>query len=210
MELVINEKTYTLKKLNAERRVFLLNYILPYYDIKNKTDKDTLTFYNNLKSAIWIFLKDEDKKEIGIIDNLEVDEKEYGNFINFFSQKITEYCNYVKLQSNQEGTKTEKIESIYAYLSSIYGWTFDYIKEMDELELLKALKEAIKIQERKQVQDINKGALIGAFSSGSKKAKSEIDKINRKINLDERREMLKNSEIKTPDVILTDEQMRSL
>jgi hypothetical protein len=56
--------------------------------------------------------------------------------------------------------------------------------EMDELQLLKALEEAIQLKKSEQIEQINSNALAGAYASGSKKAKNEIDKLNRKLSSD--------------------------
>lgn len=208
MELVINKKTYVLRELNSSRRQFFVNYIFPFYNyspeglekhfqeiqnhlsekfkIKKSLDQVKKDFFKefgqSLNLAIWIFLKDEDKKEIGIAQNLNVDKVEIEKLINWVSTKIKAYSEHVS--GSKSVNKSEDIEAIYCYLAATYGWTFEQMKEMDELQLLKSIEEAIDINRRNQVDGINSMALATAYGSGSKRAKTEIDKINKKVKTD--------------------------
>lgn len=204
MELILNNKTYTLRNINSERRQFFVNHILPNYQIENEDEffseiqkslqtnhkiekpldqikKDFFKQFGKiLNQSIWMFLFPEDKKELGIVENINVSKDESVKFINWLCNFIKKYTSYVGSTSSK--SKSEDIETILSFVSSIYGWTFDEMKEMDELELLKAVEQAIEIKKKNQIEQINSNALAGAYASGSKKAKTEIDKLNRNLN----------------------------
>lgn len=206
MEIIINKKTYVLKNVNNSRRNFFATHILPSYNyqkenfdkfisdiqkelaekhkINQSIEQVKFNFFKelskNLNRSVWTFLKDEDKKEIGVESNLNIEKEELIKFIEWVCSKIKAYSDYVSGKSNDK-TK-EDSEAIYSFLSKSFGWTFDQIKEMDELELLKAVEQAIELKKREQVENINSAALAGAYAGGSKKAKTEIDKLNRNLS----------------------------
>lgn len=205
MDLIINGSTYTLKAVNFSRRKQFVDNVLSYYNYQSesfdsfiKETKEKLQENHNIKmtlpqvksnffkqysksvlDCIWHFLYPQDKKELKLVSNLDVPKEEITKFIENVSLKIREYSKYVK-SSGADG-KSEDINSIYAYIARIYGWTFDYMKDLDELTLLKAVEKAIEIQQKEYAQNINSQALAGAYAGGSKRAKTEIDKINNKI-----------------------------
>lgn len=207
MELIINNITYTLKSINSERRIIFVNKILSFYNyksnnfesflketqeiLKNKYKLDmTLpkvksNFFKHYSESIyyciWNFLSSEDKKELKNINNLDISQNEIKKFIEYVCNKIKEYDSYVK--KNHKKTSSEDIYSVYSYLSRIYGWTFDEIKEMDELELMKSIENAVDILEKENASNINSHALAAAYGSGNKKAKSQIDSINKKVSI---------------------------
>lgn len=235
MEIVINKKTYQLKNVNAPRKHFFATYILPNYNYqKNNFEEFLLEIqkelvknhkinqsieqirYNffrelskNLNKSIWMFLDSEAKKEIGIESNLDVSKQEMIKFIEWVCEKIRKYAEYVGPQSNK--SKGEDVEVIYSFLAKEYGWSLDEMKEMDELEVLKALEQAIELKKRDQADNINSAALAGAYAGGSKKAKTEIDKINRNLVRDKGiKNLIKNNpnlEIKNE---LSREQLQQL
>lgn len=206
MELIINGSTYTLRSVNSERRNIFVQKVLSIYDYRSANfdaflkdtqkvlkekhkldmtlDQVKSNFFKHysigLHTSIWSFLSSEDKKSLKTIDNLKIHENELKKFIEYVCKKIREYSSYVKTNHNK-GT-SEDIHSVYSYLSRVYGWTFDEIKEMDELELMKAIENATQIIERENASNINANALAAAYGTGSKKAKSQIDSINRKIS----------------------------
>lgn len=217
MELIINKKTYTLKNVNSARRQFFVDHVFPHYNSSNgnldefflsvqkaapeKTlENIRLDFFKNfaqvLDLAVWIFLTAEDKKQIGVIGNLDVKKEEFEKFINWVSAKITKYSEYVGSKSSSN--KSEEVEPIFCFLAATYGWTFEQMKEMDELDLLRSVEEAINLKKKNQIEQINSNALAGAYASGSKKAKSEIDKLNRKVTTEHNFKNLKktNPELK--------------
>lgn len=207
MELIINNTTYTLRPLNSERRALFVDKVLSYYNFKSKgTDfnsfmketKEVLLKEHNidmsleqviadyfkeytksLYDTIWAFLIPEDKKQLKQVTKLNIAQDELQKFIETISNKIKFYSNYIKSKGNNN--VTEDIHAIYSHLSRIYGWTFEEIKEMDELELVKAIENSVEIMNRENVTTINSHALVGAYASGNKKAKSQIDSMNRSL-----------------------------
>ena len=203
MEIIINKSTYTLKAVNSTRRQFFVDNVLSNYNyqaadfdtfleetqkvLKEKhgknlsleeVSKQFFKQYNsNLFASIWSFLNPEDKKELKLLGNIDVTKQELTSFIEWVSSKIKAYANYAK---KSEGGK-EDPEVVYSYLSRCYGWTFDHIRDMDELELLKAIENAVLITKRENVVSINNQSLAGAYVSGNKKAKNQIDQINREL-----------------------------
>lgn len=217
MEIIINKKTFVLKELNSQRRKFFSDFVLPFYnyqksqleihlsEIKNQLEEKFKTkktveqikkdffkeFLNALNLSLWQFIKDEDKKYIGTIKDLDLTIENYKLFIDTICFKIEEYIKFIG--NTKEDVKNTNVESIYAYISNFYGWTFDQIKEMDEIQLLKSIEEAITINKRKKLEDINTNALGSAFGSGSKKAKTQIDKLQREFKKDENIKELKRN-----------------
>ena len=210
MEIVINKKTYILKTLNTERRELFVKCVSPYYNNNSMDLEQYKNFNKSVYVCLWDFLKDEDKKEIGIKDDLDVNVDELGKFINWINKKIVEYCDFIKLKSGDENAKTEKTETIYAFISKQFGWTFEYMQEMDELTLLKALQEACELSNKENLNKVNLGALVGAFSSGSKQAKRKIDEMNRDARLSSKVEQMKNSKIEKKGEFLSNEQLKNL
>lgn len=235
MELFINNTTYTLRTLNAERRQLFVDKVLVNYNFQaknfdefaelvrielEKTHNLKMTvvqvknnfFKNhlkNIKDVIWEFLKAEDKKDIGKAENIEIEVEDAKKFIEFICEKIRIYADYVKV--NNSRAEKEDIHTIYSYLSRTYGWTFEEIKEMDELELTKAIEQAVILNKKENVDQINSVALAGAYAGGNKKAKSQIDKINKSLTTEINVRKLKrtNPELKMKNE-LTREQIQKI
>lgn len=210
MEIVINKKTYILKPINQYRRELFSNCVLPFYNNNEMTKEQYIEFDKNIHFVLWEFLKDEDKKQIGIKEDLEAEVSQLGKFINWINKSITNYIEYIKLNSDEENAVTQKVETVFAFLSQQFGWTFEYMQEMDELTLLKALKEACELHKKDSINKVNLGALVGAFSAGNKQAKRKIDEMNREARLDSKVEQMKTSKIEKKGEFLSDEQLRSL
>lgn len=203
MYIIINAKTYRLKELNAIRKnlfveKILQNYnfnkdfdafvadaqkeIFEKYQIKVSLEKIKKDFFKEYDKAIhlviWDFLKDEDKKEIGVWQNLNIEPEEKIKFIELVCAKIREYANLIK---SDNGVKTD-IMTIYTYIAKTFGWHIEDIKEMDEITLLKVLEEAIDLNKKERAENVNLSALATAYAGGNKSAKSQIEKINREAN----------------------------
>jgi hypothetical protein len=114
------------------------------------------------------------------------------------------------LNNGEESSTTEKTEAIFAFMAKQYGWTFDYMREMDELELYKSLKEACNLSNKDNLNKVNIGALVGAFSSGSKQAKRKIDEMNSEAKLERKVEDMKGKKAVHDGDFLSDEQLKSL
>jgi hypothetical protein len=179
MEIIINNTTFTLKSVNAKRRAFFIENVLSFYNyqasnfeeyllqsqkyLKENHKKDYSIeqlrhnffklYSENLHICIWNFLSAENKQSLKKIDNLDISANELKKFIEYVSLKIKEYSIYVK-NTKSDGVP-ENLHTIYSYIARVYGWTFVQIEEMDELELLKALENAIKIMEKENVNNIN-------------------------------------------------------
>jgi hypothetical protein len=205
MELVINKRTYTLRPVNAERRTLFAEKVLSMYNFQSddldsfiKETQKTLKekhgqdlpfervksdFFKahlfNIHSAIWAFLTPEDKKELGTVSDIDVTKEAAQQFIEWVCAKIKTYSSHVKT-SHKDGV-SEDIHSVYSHLARVYGWSFEQIKEMDELELMKAIENSVEIMEKEQVSKINAQALAGAYVTGNKQAKTQIDSINRRV-----------------------------
>ena len=235
MELIINKSTYTLKSVNSERRQLFVDKVLSNYNYQSASfedfmiaTKDVLEKDHNIKMSlpqvkinffkqyghnvlicIWSFLTPEDKKELKTIENLDISQDEIKKFIESVSAKIVEYVKFVK--SNSASGSKEDLEVIYSYLSKAYGWTFDYIREMDELDLMKAIDQAIVLNKKENLDQINSQALAGAYAGGSKKAKSQIDKMNKslvtELNIKQLKKTNPNLEMKNE---LTREQIQAI
>ena len=220
MELIINDSTYTLKSVNAERRIIFVEKVLSIYNYQSKNfesflketqkilkekykldmslEKVESNFFKNYSQSvhysIWTFLTPEDKKQLKNINNLDISQNEIQKFIEYICNKIKEYSSYIK--KNHKKTADEDIHSVYSYLSRAYGWTFDQIKEMDELELMKAIENAVDILEKENASNINSHALASAYGSGNKKAKTQIDSINRRLSMKNKMKNANNVEPK--------------
>ena len=210
MEIVINKKTYILKPVNQYRRELFQKFVLPFYGLGSLGKKEKATFSSNLLFILWEFIKDEDKRQIGTIEKVKIKQVQVNKFVDWVNNAIVEYNKYIQLKNQEEEGKTEKIETVFAFLSRQYGWTFEYMQEMDELTLLKALNEACELANKERVDKINTGALIGAFSSGSKQAKRKIDEINREAKVKDKIEAMKNAKIEKKGEFLSEEELRNL
>ena len=211
MEVVINKKTYVLKPINQYRRELFIKCVLPFYNNNEMSKEQYIAFDKNVHFMLWEFIKNEDKKEIGIQSDVQIEVSEIAKVINWINKFIEEYCKYIKENSNgEENVATEKIETVFAFLSKQNGWTPQEMQEMDELVLLKALKEACDLSKKNNVNEIKIGALIGAFSSGSKHAKRVIDEMNREEKFKAKIKQMKNQKVEKKGEFLTDEQLRNL
>lgn len=200
MYIVINTKTYRLKELNAIRKNLFIEKILQNYNYNKDFDAFALDVQNELKEkyqieislekikkdffkeydkaiylVIWEFIKDEDKKEIGVWQNLNIEAEQKIKFIELICAKIKEYAD---LANSDNGVKTD-IMTIYTYVAKTFGWHIEDIIEMDELTLLKVLEEAVDLNKKERAENVNLSALATAYAGGNKSAKSQIEKINR-------------------------------
>ena len=209
MELIINNATYTLKPLNAERRKVFVNEVLSFYNYEEESFKSFMIktqeivqekygkkmtlkkveeeffkgYSRNVLNSIWSFLYKGDKSILKTSLNLSVEKEELQKFIEYVCNKIKEFTVYIKDKHNG-GTK-EDIFKTYSYLSRTFGWTFEEIQEMDELELLKAIENAVLINERESVSHVNLQTLSGAYVAGSKEARTQISTMNNSLKVKE-------------------------
>jgi len=215
MELKINKITYTLKNLNAERRAFYLKEVVSQNSIIHNKDCSQEEKNNavakqaqSIIDLIWLFLYSDDKKELKDKSNLKMEVCDYVSFLKNLDEKIKAYSDYINSQPD-EGGVASSVEEVYSFLSKQYGWTFDYIREMEELDLLKALNHAIKLHKKENVNNVNVGALTSAFGAGNKKAKKIIDDLNNEEKTNEKIELLKNSQpIKRNTPMMSAEELR--
>jgi accessory colonization factor AcfC len=216
MELIINNIPYTLKKFNTERRAFYVQNILSqnkiiYSNQSDQASKDIAAKkqVESIIDLVWLFLNPQDKKELKNKSLLKIESDEYAKFLKNLNKKLQEYLEYLKSENSfNESNIKQDVNEIYAFLSNQYGWTFDYIEEMDELEMLKAIKEAIKIRKQNELNKINRNALIAAFGAGSKKAKKAIDDLNREAKQEERFEVMKQQPAKRNSPLMSPEKMK--
>lgn len=205
MELIINNATYILKPVNFERRDLFVNLVLKNYnlecedfDVFIEQVQKTLIKYHGIKltkervkinffkeheksvlKCLWSFIQDHDKKDLRTLDNISVSSDQLVKFIEYVSSKIKEYCEYVT-SINNDSVKQD-IYSIISFVAKNYGWSFPEILEMDNLELYKAIENAISINKDEQLTEINTYALGSALAQGSKEARSQVQKMhNRK------------------------------
>lgn len=215
MELKINKITYTLRNFNTERRVFFIKNVLNLHDKiyskeTSKTEKNNLINKQavSILDLVWMFIFPQEKKELRDKSLMKIEVEDYTLFLKFLNEKLKEYSDYIKTESPNEGGVKQDISQVYAFLSKEFGWTFEHIKEMDELELLKAIKQAIKIKKTNQINQINNNALVAAFGAGSKKAKKAIDDINNEAKQEQRIEHMKQTPAKRNTPLMTNEEMR--
>ena len=215
MELKINRTTYTLKNLNADRRQFFVKNVLGlhnkiYSEDTPKKEKNNLIKEQaeNVLKLVWMFIDPIDKKDLKDKHLMRIESEDYSYFLKRLNQKLEEYSNYLKTEAPQEQSVSQDITEVYAFLSKQFGWTFDYMKEMDELELLKAIKQAIKIQKTDQLNRINNNALVAAFGAGSKKAKRAIDDINNEAKQEKRFEQMQQSPAKRNMPLMSSDQLK--
>lgn len=213
MELIINKTTYVLKPVNIERKETFIQLVLKNYNpdcenfysfidevqqilekehnLKMTKERVKINFFkehlNNVMFCLWQFIKDEDKKELKSINELNVEQDQIVKFIEYVSREIKKYCEYVGESKNNE---KEDIYYIYSYLSNYYGWSFEVLKEMDSLELYKAIENSILITEEQSINTINSQALGSALGNGNKQAKNQLDRIQNRIKT---KKFLKNN-----------------
>ena len=211
MELILNDRTYVLKNVNSERRFWVLKNILSLLEGKVEGNIEfRLSLKKKVQEGIWLFLKPEDKKELGTVKDLKVKESTCLIFIQHVSEKIKQYCEYVKKESfgKRSNCQNEDLESIYAFLAKQNSWTKEYIREMDELDLLKSIKEAIKLKKRNVREKINHESLVAAFASGSKQAKRSIDKMNLDAQREEFYKKISNTKMKS-SLVFSEQELNS-
>jgi len=83
IEIVVNEKTFVSKKINPVRKALIIREIISKMTPKEKRNENESVLAmadlieNNIPKVLWEFIKDEDKKIIGVyekfLDNLEDD-----------------------------------------------------------------------------------------------------------------------------------------
>ena len=205
MELIINNATYTLKHVNFERRDLFINLVLKNYNlecedfdvfieqvqktlvkdhgIKLTKERVKINFFKEHEKSVlkclWSFVQDHDKKDLKSLENISVNPNELVKFIEYVSSKIKEYCEYVTGINNNN--VKQDIYSIISFVAKNYGWSFSHILEMDNLELYKAIENAISINKDEELTKINAYALGSALAKGSKEAKTQVQKMhNRK------------------------------
>lgn len=213
MYIVINKTTLKLKPFNTSRRQIFVNNILSNYNgngfdnqieliqqeiqrvygvkiSKEKAQKDFFReFGNMIIKTIWEFLKDEDKKEIGIIGNLKVGEEEKIKFIEYYSKKTKELQEY----SDQSGERTDPL-TIHTFIAKHLGRSVEEIAEMDEILIIRILKEIVDLMQQERVDNINLSALATAYANGNKSAKSQINKLQNEIKRNKSYKKYKNAE----------------
>lgn len=147
------------------------------YNVEISLEKCRRDFFREfdklIYKTIWEFLKDEDKKELGIIENLEIDEMEKVKFIEFYSDKVKKLAE----SSRSDGQAVEAI-AIHTFIAKHLGRSVEEIAQMDELTVINVLKEIIQIVKEERAEKVNTIAVATAFASGNKSAKSQITKIN--------------------------------
>lgn len=228
MELIINNATYILKPVNIERRdefvqLVLKNYnlecadfdvfidevqkvLLSEYKLNLTRERVKINFFkehqSNVIKSLWSFIQDQDKRILQSASNLNVDAQELIKFIEYVSFKIKEYCSYV---GKIKDSKQEDIYSVYSFIAKTYGWSFPEIIEMDNLQLYKAIENAISMSKDQELSEINQQALAGALAAGSKQAKSQIDKMHNRRKIDKFEAELKKT---NPDLKMKNELSR--
>lgn len=235
MELLINDTLRELKSINSKRRSLFVQNVLSFFPPEGVTeeqhkkkvaeefrkkqeisdDEFEFEFFKSfgeaLNASIWSFLRSEDKKEIKKPENLDVSKEENTKFIAWLSKHIEVYAKYVKAACGLMAGEKEDIDVIFAFLAKTYSWTFDQMREMNELDLFKAIEQAVALQERENLERINAGALTAAFASGSKPAKNQIDQMNRRQQMNQwlRKEKSTNPDLRAK-TNLSPEQMANI
>ena len=153
---------------------------------------DLFKKYNKgLNDSIWSFLSELDKRDIKLVKNLSIKKGDLEAFIKWLCAKLKEFADYAKSKSNK--AVSEEIHVLHSFLARKYGWTYEYMQEMDQVELLKAIEQSVIQHKREAVDNINTSALAGAYVAGSKQAKSKIDSLNKDATSDYRNKMIEQS-----------------
>jgi glycine cleavage system H lipoate-binding protein len=215
MELKINKITFTLKNLNAERRLFFIKNILtPHAKINSKDitkeEKPKLIAKQaqSIIDLVWMFLPAQDKKELKDKSLMKIEAEDFAYFLKTLDEKLKSYSDFVKNEGDNEKGVITEISEVYAFLSKEFGWTFDYIKEMEEIELLKAVKQAIKIKKDRQRSVLNNNVLAGAVVAGNKKAHKTYSDINKKADRERLMQQMQAQPATRSTPFLSDEELR--
>ncbi len=214
MELKINKITHTLKNFNSERRVFYIKNVLSHNEAISKADKKEKNKIIALQASsildlVWMFIYPQDKKELKDKSLMKITVEDYIYFLKELNQKLIDYSNYLKHESpTQDGVKQD-INQVYAFLANQLGWTFEHMREMDELELVKAIKEVVRIKKASQRDLINSNVISGLVVQGDKGAQRYRKDMNREAERDERFEDMKQGTPQKRNVkMLSPEELR--
>ena len=234
MEILINNATYVLKNINAERRQRFCDTILQFYNRENPDlnafigqvrevllkehkkdyshEKVKQLFFKQyglaLLTNIWHFLQDADKTALGKIDNMDISQDAQVKFFEWVCDHIKQYSALIKSIGNPSGNVNVPLIDIYSYLAREYGWELDKIKEMSELDIIMAVEKSIKFKREDVVTHVNSVALATAYASGSKSAKHEVDKLNSKLKNMKINETIKNNpDLIKPSRVLTRDEL---
>lgn len=208
MEIEINDAFFDLKPMNSRRRTFFAENVLPFFPPENtseaqhqkniqaelvRTHQKTFSdfsfhffksFDDAIKLSMWMFLSVDAKNQIKSPEKIDCEKDQKTAFLNWCFSKITAYSKYVANACASQGAgEKEQIEAIFAFLAKTYGWSFEEMREMDELDLFKSIEQAVLLKQQENLEKINAGALTAAYASGSKQAKSQIDNLNRRADL---------------------------
>lgn len=210
MYLIIEKKTYKLKEFNTNRRELftkniLSNYslgsfqdhvqkiqdeIFKLYNVKISEEKAKKDFFKHFDSliiqTIWEFLKDEDKKEIGVIENLLVHEIEKIKFIEFYCDKIKQL---IKL--GQGGEKVDQI-TVHTFVAKHLGRSIEEVIEMDEMLLIELIEEITYLIKQERIDNVNLQALATAHGNGNKSAKEQIKKLSNEVKREQTYKKMKD------------------
>lgn len=232
MYIIIKGRTHRLKEFNAERRhLFAVNILSNYgngsfdnhirrlqeeiekvYKIKISAERAKRDFFKQfdilIYKTIWEFLKDEDKKEIGIIENLEVDELEKVKFIEFYSNKVKELTDL----GGEVGEKVDVL-TVQTFVAKHLGRSIEEIAEMDEMLLVKLVEEIVNLLKQERIDQVNLQALAVAHAQGNKSAKNQIKKLTdeaKRVNTSKKMKDIKPEQLKETSNYSMDEMRRML
>ncbi len=215
MELMINKTTFTLKNFNSERRVFFIKNILNLHPKIHSKETPQAEKNNLMKKQaesildlVWMFIFPQEKKELKDKSLMKIEVEDYTLFLKTLEQKLKEYSDYIKAETPNEAGVKQDINEVYAFLSKEFSWTFEHIREMDELELFKAIKEAVRLKKVNQVNQISSNALVASFGAGSKAAGRAINNMKKEVKQDQTLEQMKQTPAKRNSPLMTDEELR--
>jgi hypothetical protein len=212
MYIIIDKKTYKLKPFNVERRQLFVSNILSNYNgssfdsqitsiqeeikkvygvqiSKEKASKDFFKEFDKLiYTTVWCFLLDEDKKEIGIIENLKIEQEEKIKFIEHYSKKVKELTSLAE----SGGEKVDQL-TIHTFIAKHLGRSVEEVAEMDEIMVIKIIKEIADFLQQERIDNINSNALAVAYANGNKSAKTQINKLQSEIKRNKSYKKYKNA-----------------
>lgn len=226
MEVIINDKTFTLMPLNKERRDLFCQIVCnpPKLDEKNqKRYLYALQQYEEIKSqnwfkkifkkianpngnvqkgwlksyikrkeeeiakpmkeyaqgvlkTLWAFLKADDKKEIGTIAKLNIKNEDLEKWQKEVVAEIEKTIKYFAEKKENIATTNQK-DTVEAFLVR-NGYNREDIRNMNAIDLFKAIDGARLENERARVVALNDRALAGAYAKGNRDSLNDIKRIN--------------------------------
>ncbi len=215
MELVFENKTFTLKSFNRERRLFLTENVFKFqFSAKPeeiRTQKFLTEFFLRVKKTIWQFIKDGDKTLIGVFSHFSetVEMGQIDAFLEWTRKQLEAIKKFVDNKIENKEAETMSRGKVLNYLISKTHWTKEYIDNLTEIEMYKILENLAKSDQIKNLDFIRKVSLGVAVGRGNKEAGKMLKEMDLKIKRTQSDEKVENARktgnIKTTKNLLSKE-----